>query len=330
MSRCTLFLLLLVVSLAGQNSLFATLIASGECWYTTFDEKGTGERRATRAFTATFDGCRWRIRTSQSGANTSGWGSSPYVYTEEANGADSLFVTRVFKTPDEPTESPFLATSITVAWGTTPCVDPERFTAAIWFPYASDCELGMITNGRIKHLFSMTDSYVRDDLTFPFTARFLSNSVLQELVVRNEAFQPIVKADGTIEKRRSRPPFSEGYVAFAFNVLEFTNVAKLIVPRHSQIQYFLPVPGTANTRKRAQVDVVAHSISLTNVFLPPPEIVPKPAMIYDKRLPKMGEEDFNYFNKGLVYETNSPEARRIYQKFEEHQDMIRRNAESQR
>ena len=104
-----------------------------------------------------------------------------------------------------------------------------------------------------------------------------------------------------------------------------------MVPRHSQIQYFLPVAGTAaNTRKRAQVDIVAYSVSFTNVFLPPPEIVPQPAMIYDKRLQKMGEEDFSYFSKGLVYETNSPEVRRIYQKFEVHQDLIRRNAESQK
>src|SRR6476659_5496359 len=140
MRRCTL--LLFLCTMVGENTLPATLIASGECSYTTFNEKGTGERRTTRTFTGTFDGCRWRIKTSQSGTNGPRWGSSPYVYVEEANGADSLFVTRLFKTPEEPTDSPFLATSIAVAWGKTPCAEPEGFTAAIWFPYASECALG--------------------------------------------------------------------------------------------------------------------------------------------------------------------------------------------
>src|SRR5438132_1369076 len=103
MRRCTVLFLFSVLSLVGENSLRATLIVSGECWYTTFDEKGSGERRTTRAFTAKFDGCRWRIRTSQSGTNGPRWGASPFVYMEEANGADSLFLTRVYKQPEKPT-----------------------------------------------------------------------------------------------------------------------------------------------------------------------------------------------------------------------------------
>jgi hypothetical protein len=306
------------------------LNVSGECWYTTFDEKGSGERRTTRAFTAKFDGCRWRIRTSQSGTNGARWGSSSHIYMEEANGADSLFVTRVSKPPKEPTDAPFLATSITVTWGKTPSAEPERFSAAIWFPYASECEIGMITNGRIRNFFSMNDTMVREDISFPFTTRFLSNSLLQEVLVRNEGFQPVPKPDGTIEKRHFQPPLSEGYVVYAFNVIAFTNVGKLVVPRHSQIQYFLPKPGTpTNTRKGAQIDVVAHSISIANVFLPPPELVPKPAWICDKRLQKMSGEDFNYCSKGFVYETNAPEVLKIYRKFEIDQDQIRRNTQPQ-
>jgi hypothetical protein len=62
-----------------------------------------------------------------------------------------------------------------------------------------------------------------------------------------------------------------------------------------------------DTRKASQIDVVAHFVSVTNAFLPPPEMVPIPAVIYDRRLPKMGAEDFHYLSKGFVYETNSPE-----------------------
>ena len=243
---------------------------------------------------------------------------------EIANGADSLFVTREFdenKLP--PADSPVMTKSVTVSWGKTPYVDPEQLTGAIWFPYAWECELGTITNGRIRNIFSMNDSLVRDDITFPFSVRYLSNSaapVIQEVVIRNEGFWHVISPEGKVSHRPAKAPYSAGFVESKFTALEFTNVAELVVPRRSQIQCFITKAGAVtntDTRLLGQVDLVASSITVTNFFLAPPELVKPPAMIYDKRLRRLGEEDFSYLSKGLVYETNSPEVERIYRKFDE-------------
>jgi len=333
MSRCKLFLLALLI-LGSGGSLLATFIVSGDCWYTTYDEKGVGQRRTTKAFTITVDGCRWRIRTAQSGANGSGWGTSACLYMEAANSVDSLFVTRVYDTSKrEPSNPPIMPRSVTVTSGKTPCVDPDQFTAAIWFPYLSNCELKTATNGRVKYFFAMNDSMVRDDITFPFTARSVSNSsppLLQELLLHNEGFESIPKIDGTLEKRPLKPPFTNGYTQISFCVLDFTNVAKLSLPRHSQIKYFRPASGATTNSEilpRGQIDILAQSITITNASLPPPEWVAPPTIIYDKRLPPMGDEDFWYFSKGFIYETNSPEVMRVLQQYEDRQDQIRKNTE---
>jgi hypothetical protein len=72
------------------------------------------------------------------------------------------------------------------------------------------------------------------------------------------------------------------------------------------------------------VDLVAKTFSMTNSFVPPPELVTPPAILYDKRLRKMRGEDFWYFSKGLIYETNSPEVERIYRDFEKIEAMTPR------
>src|SRR3954470_263753 len=147
-------LVILFWMILGQTlDLEAALQVSGEVSYTTFHDKPeAGERQTTLAFAATFDGCLWRIRTSQLGTNASRWSNSPYVYMEEANSFDSLFVTRVFKTPtDLPKGSTFISNSVTVTAGAIPNVDGQQFTAAIWFPYAADCALSGITNGRMRN-----------------------------------------------------------------------------------------------------------------------------------------------------------------------------------
>src|SRR5205809_512346 len=128
MSRRTVVLLLWAVSFGYERPLIATLLVSGDVSYTTFDEAGTGQRLTTRSFDATIDGCRWRIRTSQLGTNGPRWGDSPYVYMEIANGADSLFVTRLWKTPKlSPRDAPFMEKSVTVSWGKTPYLDGDQF-----------------------------------------------------------------------------------------------------------------------------------------------------------------------------------------------------------
>ena len=311
MSR-SFILLFCGIFIPWQASVFATLQVSGKVSYAVFDKSGERRQLANRTFRATFDGCRWRIRTEVE-PGSFGSSNSPFVYMEIANGADSLFVTREFdenKLP--PADSPVMTKSVTVSWGKTPYVDPEQLTGAIWFPYAWECELGTITN-----------SLMRDDITFPFSVRYLSNSaapVIQEVVIRNEGFWHVISPEGKASHRPAKAPYSAGFVQSKFTALEFTNVAELVVPRRSQIQYFMTKAGAitnTDTRLLGQVDVVASSITVTNFFLAPPELVKPPAMIYDKRLRRLGEEDFSYLSKGLVYETNSPEVERIYRKFDE-------------
>src|SRR3954464_2781833 len=112
--------LVLLFAWACPRAAAEMLQFSGECRYSLVDQEGKLEHRTARTFTATIDGCRWRIRTAQSGTNGPRWGNSPYVYMEEANGAaDSLVVTRLWdQTKLPPVDGLRIAKSVTVTWGT--------------------------------------------------------------------------------------------------------------------------------------------------------------------------------------------------------------------
>ena len=314
--------MMLFCMILGQGlDLEAALQVSGEVSYTTFHDKPeAGERQTTLAFAATFDGCLWRIRTSQLGTNASRWSNSPYVYMEEANSFDSLFVTRVFKTPtDLPKGSTFISNSVTVTAGAIPYMDGEQFTAAIWFPYAADCALAGITNGQVRNFFTMVSS---SEKTYPCSLKYLSNSsppVIEKLEISSDGTFLRGRINGPTARARYKPPYDSGFVECAFTVLEYTNAGTLKLPLRSQIKHFMTkndARDNKDTLLSAQVDIVAKSVVVTNLFLEPPENVPNPSEIYDKRVSTGGDEPFSYLSKGLIYGTNSPEFKAKRRQFE--------------